>query len=176
MCDGRPWFPPFMIFLLGSFIIGGHLKPTLFLMNKAGTHSRAYQWREHRVCDGWQAMPIFEQNTPSGPLPQERQPSVHAVQLAFGPVANSSSRVSVPGLDMSGWDVSALGCGCPACRGMTARSAANVNSVPRARPGSPVSATMPTIAVQRRSDIGLPDRSSCVLIRLGFTRDECRRR
>src|SRR3984957_4935370 len=137
-----------MIFLLGSFIIGGHLKPTLFLMNKAGTHSRAYQWREHRVCDGWQAMPIFEQNTPSGPLPHERQPSVHAVQLAFGPVANSSSRFSATGLDMS-----APGCGCGVCRGMTARSAANAHSLPRAKPRNPVDTTRPAIAIQR-SDIG----------------------
>jgi hypothetical protein len=96
-------------------------------------------------------MPIFEQNTPSGPLPQERQPSVHAVQLAFGPVANSSRRVPVSGVDVTDFDMSAPGCGCPVCRGMTARSAANVNSVPR--PRSPVNTTRLAIAV-RRSDIG----------------------
>jgi hypothetical protein len=54
--------------------------------------------REHRGTDGWHAMPTFEQKTPSAPLPQERHPSVHAVQAAFDPFANSSSRISVPAL------------------------------------------------------------------------------
>jgi hypothetical protein len=61
---------------------------------------------EHRGTDGWQAMPTFEQKTPSGPLPHERHPSVHAVQAAFGPFANSSSRISVSALGApleAGW-------------------------------------------------------------------------
>ena len=58
--------------------------------------------RVHRGCDGRQAMPTFEQNTPAGPLPHERQPSVQAVQLAFAPLANCSSRGSVPGLEAEG--------------------------------------------------------------------------
>ncbi len=39
-----------------------------------------------RGLDGWQAIPTFEQKTPSGPRPHERQPSVHAVHDAFGPL------------------------------------------------------------------------------------------
>jgi hypothetical protein len=58
--------------------------------------------RVHRGCDGRQAMPTFEQNTPVGPLPHARQPSVHAAQFAFAPLANSSNRGSVSGLEAEG--------------------------------------------------------------------------
>jgi hypothetical protein len=50
--------------------------------------------------DDWHAIPGVEQNTPSGPLPQERQPSVHAVHEALGPRANSSSRGSALSFDI----------------------------------------------------------------------------
>jgi hypothetical protein len=44
-------------------------------------------------------MPGVEQKTPLALLPQERQPSVHAVHEAFGPFANSSSRGSTLSFD-----------------------------------------------------------------------------
>jgi hypothetical protein len=53
-------------------------------------------------------MPTFEQNMPSGPLPQERQPSVQAVQVAFVPFANLSSRGLASTLDAGAPKLSVL--------------------------------------------------------------------
>jgi hypothetical protein len=83
----------------------------LHFMNSNWSSGRKNQRRRYgrvqRGSVGTHAMAIFEQNTPSDPLPQVRHPSVHAVQAAFGPLANSSS-----GVPRSGPDVALVGAWC----------------------------------------------------------------
>jgi hypothetical protein len=89
-------------------------------------------------------MPGVEQNTPSGPLPQERQPSVHAVQEALGPLANSSSRGSaLP------FDAGTVTRGTFECLVTSGRSAASVGCVRSVEPQRPASAKTTAITAIR---------------------------
>jgi hypothetical protein len=91
-------------------------------------------------------MPGVEQNTPLALLPQERQPSVHAVHEALGPFANSSSRGSaLP------FDAGAVTCG--GFDGLTARgrSAANIGRDPSVKLERPVIANMMAITAIRNA-------------------------
>jgi hypothetical protein len=78
---------------------------------------------------------------PSGPLPQERQPSVQAVQVAFGPFANLSSRGLASTLDAGAPKLSVL-----ESLETRGRSAANVSLVRSGRPRRPINASAPTMA------------------------------
>ena len=91
--------------------------------------------------DGWQAMPTFEQKMPSGPLPQERQPSVQAVQVALGPFANLSSRGLASTLDAGAPKSSVL-----ESLETRGRSAANVRLVRSDKPRRPINTIAPTMA------------------------------
>jgi hypothetical protein len=102
--------------------------------------------RVQRGSVGTQANPTFEQNTPSAPLPHERHPSVHAVQAALGPCANSSSRIPVFVLDASfGGGRRLIG----EWPGTMGRSAAD-DPVASVRANAPVSASKPMMATVRR--------------------------
>jgi hypothetical protein len=94
--------------------------------------------------DDWHAMPGVEQNTPLALLPQERQPSVHAVHEAFAPFANSSSRGSA-----LSFDTGAVTRGAFECLMTSGRSAARVGCVPSVKPQRPVIATTAAITAIR---------------------------
>jgi hypothetical protein len=95
-------------------------------------------------------MPGVEQNTPPGPLPQERQPSVHAVHDALGPFANSSSRGSP-----LFFDTGAVARGVFECLITSGKSAASVGCVPIVKPQrSMIANTMTIMAIRNARGMG----------------------
>jgi hypothetical protein len=97
-----------------------------------------------------QAIPGVEQETPLALLPQERQPSVHAVHEALGPLANSSSRGSA-----LSFDTGAVTRGAFECLMMSGRSAANVGHDPSVKLERPAIAnTMAITAIRNARGMG----------------------
>jgi hypothetical protein len=100
--------------------------------------------------DDWHAMPGVEQNTPLALLPQERQPSVHAVHEAFAPFANSSSRGSA-----LSFDTGAVTRGAFECLMTSGRSAARVGCAPSVKPQRPaITKTVAITAIRNLRGIG----------------------